>query len=196
MPLLRSPRQLSVLASVLAAAGLTLAAAACSGITPLGPDASPKPVPVQQVTVAGPPMRVLLLGTPFVLEAMGSQAPTPAGDCPAGSVALSGGPGQCYRQLGTPETIDAAQVSSIAKNLPGIPAGQSGFVITLPGADAPALKAITTAAADAHGYLSITVAGQTWLLPRVLHPFTGSVQVTFPSTNEVLQLQRLLVQSN
>jgi hypothetical protein len=196
MPLLRSPRHLSVLASGLAAAGLMLAGAGCSGITPLGPDTPPKPVAVKQVTVAGPPMRVLMLGTPFVLAAMGSQAPTPAGDCPAGSVALSGGPGQCYRQLGTPETINAAQVSSIVKSLPGIPAGQSGFVITLPGADAPALKAMTTTAAGAHGYLSISVAGQTWLLPRVLHPLTGSLQVTFPSTDEVRQLQRLLVQSN
>jgi hypothetical protein len=196
MPFHHSPRASSVLAGVLAAAGLMLAVASCSGITPLGPDTPPKPVPAQQVTVAGPAMRVLLLGTPFVVEAMGIQAPTPAGGCPGGSVALSGGPGQCYRQLGTPVTIKAAQVSSIVKSLPGIPAGQSGFVITLAGADLSALKAVTTTAADAHGYLSISVAGQTWLLPRVLHPFTGSLQVSFPSTNEVLQLQRLLVQSN
>jgi hypothetical protein len=201
MPRQPSLRSSSVLASMLAAAGLVLAVASCSGITPLGPDTSQKPIVAKQVTVAGPPMQVLLLGTPFVLEAMGLQTPTLAGGCPVGSVALSGGPGQCYRNLGTPVTISEGQVSSVVTGrppaaLPGIPAGQSGFVITLPGSDLSALKAITTTAADAHGYLSITVAGQTWLLARVLSQATGSLPVSFPSTSEVLQLHRLLVQHN
>jgi hypothetical protein len=201
MPLLRWPRPLSVLASALAAAALTLAVASCSGITPLGPDTPPKPIPAKQVTVAGPPARVFLLGTPFVLAAMGIQAPNPAGGCPAGSVVLSGGPGQCYRNLAAPVTISAAQVSSVGTGgtpagPPGIPVGQSGFVIILPGADGPALKAITTTAADAQGYLSISVAGQTWLLARVLQPFTSPLEITFPSKSEVLDLQRLLVQSD
>jgi hypothetical protein len=196
MPLQRSPRPLSILASVLAAAGITLAITSCSSITPLGPDTPAKPVPAKQVTVAGPPMRAFLLGTPFVLAAVGIEAPAPAGGCPAGSVALSGGAGQCYRNLGTPVTISAGQVSSVVTGRPRFPAGQSGFVIILTGAGLSALKTITTTAADAHGYLSISVAGQTWLLPRVLSPFTGSLQITFPTTSEVVQLQRLLVHSN
>jgi hypothetical protein len=201
MPLQRSPRPWSVLASPLAAAAVMVAVASCSGITPLGPASPPKPKPAKQVTAAGPPQRVFLLGTPFVLEAMGIQAPTPAGGCPPGSVALSGGPGQCYRDLATPVTISTAQISSVVTGgpppgPPGIPAGQSGFVITLPGSDGPALKAITTTAADAQGYFSISVAGQTWLLGRVLGPFTGALSITFASTNQVLQLQRLLVQSD
>jgi hypothetical protein len=199
MVLQGSHRPLSILAMALTVACLVLTVAGCSGITPLGPNNPPKRVAVKRVTAAGPPMQALLLGTPFVLAPMGLQAATPAGGCPAGSIALSGGPGQCYRSLSTPVTINTAQVSSVVAGgaptgLPGIPAGQSGFVIILPAADQSVLMAITTAAADAHGYLSISVAGQTWLLARVLSPFAGSLRVTFPSTSEVQQLQRLLVQ--
>ncbi len=67
------------LASALAAAGLVLAVAGCSNIIPLGPD----PVPVSL-----PPARSL--GSPIVMQIMRSQAPTPTGRCPAGSVALFG----------------------------------------------------------------------------------------------------------
>jgi hypothetical protein len=71
-----------------------------------------------------------------------------------------------------------------------------GFVITVPTADQAALTAVTTTAADAHGYLSISVADRTWLLPRVLQPFTSPhFEITFPSRDQALQLQRLLVPS-
>jgi len=64
------------------------------------------------------------------------------------------------------------------------------LVITVPTADLAALKAITTTAADAHGYLSIRVADRTWLLPRVLQPFTGPhFELAFPSRNQALQIQ-------
>jgi hypothetical protein len=176
------PRLPSVLASVLAA-GLILTVASCSHITPIGPAAA-TPQPRH-------------LRSPFVLEAMRIQPATPAGGCPAGSVALPGGPGKCYRKLGTPVTITSAAVSS---HLPAPPPGQQtpryGFIITVPAADQAALTAVTTTAADAHGYLSISVAGRTWLLPRVLQPFTGpDMEITFPSRNQVLQLQRLLAPS-
>ncbi len=189
MPIQRLPRRSSVLPSVLAVAGLMLAVASCSGITPLGP-VSPRPT-----RVAGSPVPVtlplqLLRASPFVLEAVSVQAPTPAGGCPAGSVALSGGPGQCYHELGTPVTITAAAVSSLT-SFP--PTGHYGFVIALPAADQPALRAITTMAADARGYLTISVAGRTWLLPRVLQALTSPIEVTLTSRDQTLQLHSLLV---
>ena len=178
------PRLPSALASVLVAAGIVLAVASCSHITPLGPTAT-TPQPRH-------------LRSPFVLEAVRSQPPSPAGGCPAGSVALSGGPGQCYRKLGTPVTITSAAVSS---HLPTPPPGQEtpqyGFVITVPAANQVALTAVTTTAADAHGYLSISVGGRTWLLPRVLQPFTSPhFEITFLNRNQVLRLQRMLAASS
>ena len=168
MPFHRRPRQSSVLASVIAA-GLMLTVASCSHITPIGPAAtSPQP---------------RHLRSPFVLEAVRIQPSSPAGGCPAGSVSLSGGPGQCYRKLGTPVTITSAAVSS---HLPTPPPGQKtpqyGFIITVPAVDQAALTAVTTTAANAHGYLSISVGGRTWLLPRVLQPFTSPhFEITSPA---------------
>jgi len=78
MPFQRPTRPLSVLASALAA-GLMLAAAGCSNITPLGPDPAP---------VSLPPARDL--ASPIIMQVMRSQPVTPAGECPAGSVALFG----------------------------------------------------------------------------------------------------------
>jgi hypothetical protein len=79
MPVQRPTRPLSVLASALAAAGLMLVAAGCSNITPLGPD----PAPVRL-----PPARDL--GSPIIIQVIRSRPATPAGKCPAGSVALFG----------------------------------------------------------------------------------------------------------
>jgi len=79
MPFQRPARPLSVLASALAAVCLMLAAVGCSHITPLGPDPAP---------VSLPPARDL--GSPIIMQVMRSQPPTPAGECPAGSVALFG----------------------------------------------------------------------------------------------------------
>lgn len=189
MPFHHSSRPLSVLCNVLGAAGLTLAIASCSGITPLGPDSPAQPTRAgSPVAVVGPVQ--LLLASSFVLAAVSVQAPTPGGGCPAGSVALSGGPGHCYRELGTPATITAAAVSSlISFRL----TGQYGFLIAIPAAEQPALKAISTTAADAHGYLTISVAGRTWLLPSVRQPLTGTLQVALPSRTQTLQLHNLLV---
>ena len=79
------PRPLSVLASVLAAAGVVLAVASCSHIAPLGPDPAP---------VAMPPARHL--GSPIIVQVMRLQPATAAGRCPADWIAVSlpagGGP--------------------------------------------------------------------------------------------------------
>jgi hypothetical protein len=79
MPCQPPRRPLSILASGLAAACVVLAVAGCSNITPLGPDPAP---------VSLPPARDL--GSPIILQIMRSQPPTPAGQCPADSIALFG----------------------------------------------------------------------------------------------------------
>jgi hypothetical protein len=69
-------------------------------------------------------------------------------------------------------------------------------MVTLPASETPALTAVTTTAADSRGYLGITVAGRTWLLPQVTQPFPGPrFQVFMPGKNQVLQLQRILASS-
>jgi hypothetical protein len=72
------PRPLSALASALAAVGL-LAVAGCSNIAPLGPDPTPANLP---------PARDL--GSPITMQVMRSESPTPANECPAGSITLFG----------------------------------------------------------------------------------------------------------
>ena len=178
------PRLPNALASVLAAAGIVLAVASCSNIAPLGPSGPSSVAPPAQPP---PPLR-----SPFILEAVRIQAPTSAGGCPSGSVALSGGPGQCYGRLGTPVTITSAFVGSVVTGTSHIPPGQYGFWVTLPAADLPALHALTTAAYNAQGFLDISVAGQTWLLPRVRAPFTGPLEMVLPAKDQVLLLHRLL----
>src|SRR5580692_7123350 len=79
MPFQRPTLPLSVLASALAAAGLVLAVAGCGHVAPLGPDPAP---------VSLPPARDL--GSPIIVQVMRSQPPTPAGACPADSIALFG----------------------------------------------------------------------------------------------------------
>jgi hypothetical protein len=72
-------RPLFVLASALAAAGVTLAVASCSNIAPLGPDPA---------SVSLPPARDL--GSPIIVQVMRGQPPAPTGACPGGSVSLFG----------------------------------------------------------------------------------------------------------
>ena len=184
MTLQLRPSPWAVLVSVLAA-GLLLTVAGCSGqVAPLSSAAS----------------RPSRLRSPFVLAAMRVQAPTAAGGCPAGSVALSGGSGQCYRRIGTPVTITSATISpifSIKRHAPsGLKAAPpaDAFTIILPAASRASLTAVTTTAAHAKGYLTISVAGATWLLAPVWKPFPGTqFQISLPSRNQVLQLQNKLV---
>jgi hypothetical protein len=183
MPFQPRPRLSSVLASVLAA-GLMLTVASCSHDTP---------APVAHVLT---PAR-----SPFVLKAVRIQPTTGTGGCPAGSVALSGGPGQCYRQLGTPVTITSATVGPVITDALHFQ-GLYGFWIVLPAAGVATLQAITTTAADAHANLAISVAGRGWLLPIPGRPFTnGQLEIFLPRTNnslpsrnkQVLELHRILV---
>ena len=183
------PRLSIAAASALAAAGLVLTVASCGGhLTPLGPDPA----------ATLPPPRHL--GSPIVLQAMLVQPPSPAGGCSAGYAVVSG-PGLnsgCFRKTGTPVTITSAAVTPYQpRNPPGAPApqpGTSGLMITLPAADAAALKAVTTTAYDARGVLNISVAGKTWMNPLQAAPFAGrQLPIMLPSQNLALQLQRILI---
>lgn len=218
MPVQRPPRPLPVLASVLAAAGVVLAAASCAGhITPLGPDPAP---------VAMPPPRHL--GSPIIVQVMRVQPPTATGRCPVGWAAVSlpagGGPrvaaqavpvvrkgasappapppspapAPCYRPAGSPVRITSAAISSVLTYRP--PPGQPkepalyGFIVAVPGADVTAVTAIIKQAHDTGSAVGISVAGKLWQAPQVQQPFPGQrLQVAFLSKNQARQLHHILV---
>lgn len=183
------------------AAGLMLTVAGCSHVTPLGPDAAAAvPQPHQ-------------LRSPLVLQAVSMAQPTQAGGCPSGSIALSGGPGQCYRDIGAPVTVTSAAVSSVTSFQPPTPQGQQpvpvqyGIWITVPAADAPAVIAIIPTAPDTQGVgpvatsvpvagaraFAISVAGRTWVpIGFGTSSSTHQLEVGLSSRNQAVQLQRAL----
>jgi hypothetical protein len=198
------PRLASALASMLAVAGIMLAAAGCSGhITPLGPGP------------AGTLPQTHHLQSPLILEDMHAEGPAgPSGGCPAGSSTFSQGPGPCYHRTGTPVTVTSAAVSAVFVFQPPTPSGQQaqpaqyGFWITLPAADVPALATIIptapavpgpprpSVATSATAIPAISVAGTTWVLQGYAIRSAGQqLEVTLPSRNQALQLQRLLAAS-
>jgi hypothetical protein len=217
------PRPRSVLASTLAAAGLMLAVAGCSHITPLGPDPAPASLP---------PARDL--GSPITVQVMRPQPATPAGQCPAGTVALFGsepdvpraavassrpvqaGTGStatpaptptataappagvaCYRPAGTPVTITSAAVSSVTtnRNQPG-PA-RYVFAVAFPAADVAALTALIRQAYHSGDALGMSVAGKLWQAPQPPRKVNAlrAEQINLLSRTQALQLYRLLVPS-
>ena len=222
MPVQRLSRLLSFLASALAAAGLVLAVAGCSHITPLGQNRPP---------VKLPPTRNL--GSPIMMQIMRGQPPTPAGRCPANSVALFGldpdaaragiarfSPAQpvpgspatptpgpmpatpppgvaCYLPVGKPVTITYAAVSSVTTNRyqPG-PAWYE-FVVAFPTADVAALTSLIRQAYDSGDALGMSVAGKLWQAPQPRHKAAAlrAEQVNLLSRSQAFQLYRLLVPS-
>jgi hypothetical protein len=213
MPFQRPLRPRPVLTSALAAAVLALAVAGCSHITPLGPD----PAPVNL-----PPARDL--GSPIIVQVMRSQAPTPAGQCPAGSVTLFGSepnvlraathvqPVQgssatpavppagvaCFVPVGTPVTVTSAAVSSVTtyQHQPG--PDSYGFVVAFPAADVAALTAVIRQAYNSGDALGMSVAGRLWQAPQPQHEATAlrAEQINLLSRTQALQLYRLLVPSS
>jgi hypothetical protein len=201
MPFQLRSRRSSVLVSVLAA-GVMLTVVSCSHLTPLGPDpAATMPQPHH-------------LRSPLILQDMRTQGlVSPPGGCPAGWVTLSGGAGACYRKTGTPVTITSAAVSPVFPFQPPTPPGQQappvqyGISITVPAADVPALAAVLpmapgspgppTASAVTSATVSpaISVAGRTWILLGYSAPEGRKFDVTLPSRNQALQLQRILAAS-
>ena len=225
MPCQRPPRPLSVLASALAAAGIVLAVAGCSQVTPLGPDPG---------LVSLPPARDL--GSPIIMQIMRSQPPTPTGRCPAGSIALFGlepnvlrvavasqrpvqvGTGStatptptatpaapsappagvaCYRPVGTPVTITSAAVSSVTTNRNQQGPAWYVFVVAFPAADVPALTALIRQAYDSGDALGMSVAGKLWQAPQPRRKFIAlrAEKINLLSRNQAFQLYRLLVPS-
>ena len=195
MPFQRPTRPLSVLAGALAVAGLMLAAAGCSNITPLGPE----PAPASLAPARG-------LGSPIIMQVMRSQPPTPAGECPAGSVALFGSepnvprvarvgsvavriqgspatlpplprptppatppaPGAgvaCYVPAGRPVTVTSAAVSAVTSYPQQTGPAAYGFVVAFPAADVAALTAVIRQAYDSGDALGMSVAGKLWQAP-------------------------------
>jgi hypothetical protein len=176
----RPPRPWSVLASMLAA-GLILAVTGC-GATPLGPT----------------PPRSRQLGSPIVLQAMRSQPPTAAGQCPAGWVALSiaGTAETCYSKLGAPLTITSAAVSPVTVPPHGPGSAAYGFVVAVPAAEVAAVTALITQAYNSRGALGISVAGKIWNAPQVIQPFPGrQLEIALASRKQALQLHHILVPS-
>ena len=202
----RPPRRSSVLGSVLAATGIMLTVAGCSHITPLGPDAA--------ATMPQPHH----LRSPLILQDVRTQGLVghvgQPGGCPAGWVMLAGGAGACYRKTGTPVTITSAAVSPVVPVRPPPPPGQQappvqyGFSITVPAADVPAQAANlptapgppgrpTASAVNAAAAIpTISVGGRTWILRGYGSPSAGGeFDITLPSRNQALQLQRMLAAS-
>ena len=221
MPFQRPARPLSVLASALAAAGLMLAAASCSNITPLGPDPAP---------VSLPPARDL--GSPIIIQVMRSQPATPAGQCPAGSIALFGSepnvpraqsvavpvqespatlpplatpatppaPGvgvACYLPVGRPVTVTSAAVSPVTSYPQQTGPAAYGFVVAFPAADIATLTAVIRQAYDSGDALGMSVAGKLWQAPPTQRRFIAlrAEQINLLSREQALQLYRLLVPS-
>jgi len=184
-----------------------LTVASCSHLTPLGPDpAATMPQPHH-------------LRSPLILQDVRTQGlVSPPGGCPAGWVTLSGGAGACYRKTGTPVTITSAAVSPVFPFRPPTPPGQQqaepvqyGFSIIVPAADVPALAAViptapgppgppgaptASAVTSATPTPTISVAGRTWILLGYGTRFADrEFDVTLPSRNQALQLQRMLAAS-
>src|SRR5271155_2879559 len=221
MPVQRPARPLPVLASAPAAAGLMLAAAGCSNITPLGPDPAP---------VSLPPARDL--ASPITMQVMRSQPVTPAGQCPAGSVALFGSepgvqrvvsvavpvhgstatpappatpatppaPGTgvaCYLPVGSPVTVTSAAVSAVTSYPQRTGPAAYGFVVAFPAVEVAALTAAITQAYDSGDALGMSIAGKLWQAPQTRRKFTAlrAEQVNLLNREQALQLYRLLVPS-
>ena len=216
MPLQRPTRPLPVLAIALAAAGLMLAAAGCSNITPLGPDPAPASLP---------PARDL--GSPIIMQVMRSQPATPAGRCPAGSITLFGSepdvprfagsvavpvqqstatpapppaPGAgvaCYLPVGTPVTVTSAGVSAVTSYPQQTGPAAYGFVVAFPAVEVAALTAVLTQAYDLGDALGLSVAGQLWQAPQTRRKAIAlrAEQINLFSREQALQLHRLLVPS-
>jgi hypothetical protein len=199
----QGPRRLSsVLTSVLAAAGIVLALASCSSITPLGPTPGPRHGAVQPTPVGT--LAFYKLGSPIILQVMHGQSPTTTGGCRAGRVQVSLPPGAaampCYRPSGTPITITSAALSPVSTYRPTPPPGQPaqpasyGFMVGVPAPQVTAVTALIKQAYDSHGALGVSVGGKLWQAAQVAQPFPGQqFQISLLSKDQALQLHDLLV---
>lgn len=209
MPYLRSCRSLSfrpprrrssALTSLVAVAGIVLAVADCSSITPLGPTRRP----AHAFATATPLGIIYKLGSPIILQVMRSKPSMGTGECAAGLVQVSLPPGAdpmpCFQPTGAPVTITTAGVSPVATHRPAPARGQPaqpvsyGFVVGILPAQVAAVTALIKQAYDAQAALGVSVDGKLWQAAQVAQPFPGQqVQIALLSRNEALQLHHLLV---
>jgi hypothetical protein len=169
----------------LAALALTAAVTGCGSLLPLGPYVSPTGH----------------LSEPITLQPVLSQAaPPPAGGCQTGYVtasAASGSPGPCFRKTGTPVTFSSAAVTLYLQPAGGQRPAIWGLAITVSGAEAAALTAITSRSSVSGDPLAISIGGTTWTIVSTTAPLTnGRFQIMTQSKNQALQLQRVLVPSD
>jgi len=176
----------------LAVAALALTVTGCAHVLPLGPDAPPSPS---------------RLAVPIILQVVLSQPPLPAGGCQAGYATLSApGPdfpgvvGACYRKTGTPVSFTSAAVALYLQPAGGAPVQHPtmwALAITVPGAGAATLTAITTKSLATGDPVAISIAGTTWAVEMTGAPLTnGRFVLMTQSKNQALQLQRTLVPSD
>jgi hypothetical protein len=194
----RSGRRAAIAGAALAA-GLALAAAGCSQALPLRPTASPPPTPVK-------------LATSIVMQPGTTDPGASVGDCPAGSVALSG-PGAigavpngtspstpngvCFHTLGQAVTFTSAGVTVYLQPAQTKPVALPAIwnvAVNLPAAEAASLTSITTKLVGTQDQLAIIIGGQTWGMPMTLQPLShGEFVISAQSKNQALQLQRQLI---
>jgi hypothetical protein len=96
-------------------------------------------------------------------------------------------------------TFTSAAVTLYLQPAGGEPAHPAmwGLAITMPGAEAAALTAITTKSCDTRDPLAISISGTTWAVVLTPAPLTnGRFQIMTQSKNQALQLQRALVPSD
>jgi hypothetical protein len=195
----RSGSRAAGVGAALALTGLALALAGCSQALPLGPAPATPPAPVR-------------LAAAIVMQPGQTDPDASVGDCPAGSVTLSGpgamrnapigtspsSPGGvCFRELGKAVTFTTAGVTVYLQPARTQPAPQPAswnVAVNLPAAEAAALTKITTKLAGTQDQLAIIVAGQTWAMPLTLQPLThGEFVIDAQDKDAALQLQRLLI---
>jgi hypothetical protein len=193
----RSHRRAAIAGAALA--GLMLAAAGCSQALPLRPTASPPPTPVK-------------LASSIVMQPGTTDPGASVGDCPAGSVALSGPgaigavpdgtspstpDGVCFHTLGQALTFTSAGVTVYEQPAQTQPVALPAIwtvAVNLPAAEAAALTSITTKLVGTQDQLAIIIGGQTWGMPMTLQPLNhGEFVISAQSKNQALQLQRQLI---
>jgi len=173
-----------------ASVGIALAAVAftcvgCSHVLPLRPAPA---IPRQ-------------LASAIVLQIVLSQPPSAAGKCPAGYTTLAapaanfpGVSDSCYRTVGQPVTFTSAGINNAYQSAVNQQPAIYGLAITLPAAEATELTAITTKAFHSRDQIAVSVAGKTWGVPFTAPLTQGEFEIGVQSENQVLQLQRTLLQ--
>lgn len=194
----RSARLAAVGAAALAA--LVLTVTACSQALPLGPAPAAAPAPTR-------------LASAITMQPGLSDPGATAGDCPAGSVTLSGPgvlaaesgpvsspvnpPPVCFRTQGAPLIVTSAGVTVYEQPAGSQPVQHPAsweVLVNLPTAEATALASITTKIAGTQVQLAIIIGGKTWGMPLTLQPLThGQFAINTQGQNQALQLQRLLI---